>query len=161
MQVSLNWLRDYIDIDCSAEELAEKFTMAGIPVENLIREDQGLEKVVTGRIEKLERHPDSDHMWICQMNVGKFSEGLVQIVTGAQNVHEGDIVPVAMVGADLPCGKKISKGKLRGVASNGMLCSPDELNVEGSHDGILILPPDTEIGIQAGTHCKSRRLFQC
>ena len=73
MQVSLNWLRDYIDIDCSAEELAEKLTMAGIPVENLIREDAGLEKVVTGRIEKLERHPDSDHMWICQMNVGKFS----------------------------------------------------------------------------------------
>lgn len=150
MQVSLNWLRDYIDIDCSAEELAEKLTMAGIPVENLIREDAGLEKVVTGRIEKLEKHPDSDHMWICQMNVGKFSENLVQIVTGAQNVHEGDIVPVAMVGADLPCGKKISKGKLRGVASNGMLCSPDELNVEGGHDGILILPRDTEIGIQAG-----------
>lgn len=149
MQVSMNWLRDYVEIDCSAEDLAEKLTMAGIPVENLVREDAGLEKVVTGRIEKLEKHPDSDHMWICQMNVGKFHEGLLQIVTGAQNVREGDIVPVAMVGADLPCGKKISKGKLRGIASLGMLCSPDELNVEGGHDGILILPPDTEVGIQA------------
>ena len=151
MQVSLNWLRDYIEIDCTAEELAEKLTMAGVPVENLVRADAGFEKVVTGKVESMERHPDSDHLWVCQMNVGKYSPELLQIITGAQNVQTGNIVPVALVGADLPCGKKISKGKLRGVVSNGMLCSADELNleVENAVDGIYILPDDTEIGIPA------------
>ncbi len=147
MQVSTTWLKDYIDIDCTTDELAEKFTMSGSPVENIIRAGVGLEKVVTGRIEKLERHPDSDHMFVCQLNVG--AGELIQIVTGAQNVAEGQIVPVALVGANLPCGKKISKGKLRGVASNGMLCSPDELKIEGDSSGILILPEDTPVGVPA------------
>lgn len=149
MQVSINWLKDYIDIDISAEELAERLTMAGVPVENVVRADQGLDKVVTGKIEHLEPHPDSDHMLICQMNVG--ANDLLQIVTGAPNVKQGQIVPVALVGANLPCGKKISKGKLRGVVSNGMLCSADELNldVEEAERGIYILPDDTPIGIQA------------
>ena len=147
MQVSTTWLKDYIDIDCTTDELAEKFTMSGSPVENIIRAGVGLEKVVTGRIEKLTPHPDSDHMFVCQMNVG--ADELIQIVTGAQNVAEGQIVPVALVGANLPCGKKISKGKLRGVASNGMLCSPDELKIEGDSSGILILPADTPVGVPA------------
>ena len=149
MQVSIKWLKDYIDTDISAEELAERLTMAGIPVENIIRADAGLEKVVTGRIEQLDPHPDSDHMLVCQMNVG--GNELLQIVTGAPNVKQGQIVPVALVGANLPCGKKISKGKLRGVVSNGMLCSADELNIdiENGAAGIYILPDDTPIGIQA------------
>ncbi|MBO4400772.1 MAG: phenylalanine--tRNA ligase subunit beta [Selenomonadaceae bacterium] len=147
MQVSTTWLKDFIDIDCTTDELAEKFTMSGSPVENIIRAGVGLEKVVTGRIEKLTPHPDSDHMFVCQMNVG--AGELIQIVTGAPNVAEGQIVPVALVGANLPCGKKISKGKLRGVASNGMLCSPDELKIEGDSSGILILPADTPIGVPA------------
>lgn len=147
MQVSTKWLKDYIDIDLTADELAEKFTMAGIPVENVIRAGEGLEKVVTGRIEELKAHPDSDHLQICQMDVG--AENLLQIVTGAQNVAEGQIVPVALVGANLPCGKKISKGKMRGVVSNGMLCSADEMNIEGDSSGIYILPDDTPIGIPA------------
>ena len=71
MQVSIKWLKDYIDFDLTAEELADKFTMAGVPVENVIRADEGLDKVVTGRIEKLAPHPDSDHLQICQMNVGE------------------------------------------------------------------------------------------
>ncbi|MBQ7704573.1 MAG: phenylalanine--tRNA ligase subunit beta, partial [Selenomonadaceae bacterium] len=145
MQVSLNWLKDFLNIDCTTEELAEKFTMSGNPVENIIRAGQGLEKVVTGKVEKIERHPDSDHMWITQVNVA--TGELLQIVTGAQNVKLGDIVPVALVGANLPCGKKISKGKLRGVVSNGMLCSCDELKIEGDSSGILILPADTPVGI--------------
>jgi len=87
MQVSIKWLKDYIDFDWSAEELADRFTMAGVPVENVIRADEGLDKVVTGRIEKLEKHPDSDHLQICQMNVGE--KELIQIITGAQNVAEG------------------------------------------------------------------------
>ncbi len=147
MQVSTKWLKDYIDIDLTADELAEKFTLAGIPVENVIHAGAGLEKVVTGRIEELKAHPDSDHLLICQMNVGE--ENLLQIVTGAQNVKEGQVVPVALVGANLPCGKKISKGKMRGVASNGMLCSADEMNIEGDSSGIYILPEDTPIGIPA------------
>ncbi len=147
MRISIKWLKDFIDVDCPTDELAEKFTMAGLPVENIIRAGVGLEKVVTGRIEKLTRHPDSDHMFVCQMNVG--AGELLQIVTGAQNVAEGQIVPVALVGANLPCGKKISKGKLRGVVSNGMLCSPDELKIEGDASGILILPDDTPIGVPA------------
>ena len=149
MQVSIKWLKDYIDTDISAEELAERLTMVGIPVENVIRADEGLDKVVTGRIEKLEPHPDSDHMLVCQMNVG--TDELLQIVTGAPNVKQGQVVPVALVGANLPCGKKISKGKLRGVVSNGMLCSADELNldVEEAERGIYILPDGTPIGIPA------------
>ena len=147
MQVSTKWLKDYIDIDLTADELAEKFTLAGIPVENVIHAGEGLEKVVTGRIEELKAHPDSDHLLICQMNIGE--ENLVQIITGASNVEEGQIVPVALVGANLPCGKKISKGKMRGVASNGMLCSADELNIEGDSSGIYILPEDTPVGVPA------------
>ena len=147
MQVSTKWLKDYIDIDLTADELAEKFTLAGIPVENVIHAGEGLEKVVTGRIEELKAHPDSDHLLICQMNIGE--ENLVQIITGASNVAEGQIVPVALVGANLPCGKKISKGKMRGVASNGMLCSADELNIEGDSSGIYILPEDTPVGVPA------------
>ena len=145
MQVSTKWLKDYIDIDLTADELAEKFTLAGIPVENVIHAGEGLEKVVTGRIDELKAHPDSDHLQICQMDVG--AENLLQIVTGAQNVAEGQIVPVALVGANLPCGKKISKGKMRGVASNGMLCSADELKIDGDSSGIYILPEDTQVGI--------------
>lgn len=153
MQVSIKWLHDYIDFNESAEELADKLTMAGIPVENVIRADEGLDKVVTGRIESIVPHPDSDHMVITQMNVGLTEN--VQIVTGAQNVREGQIVPVAMIGANLPNGMKISKGKLRGVASNGMLCSAQELKLdltklpEEQKTGIYILPEDTAIGIPA------------
>ena len=143
MQVSIKWLKDYIDFTETPEQLADKLTMAGIPVE----------KVVTGRIEKLEPHQNSDHLQICTMNVG-LAENII-IVTGAQNVAEGQVVPVAMVGAHLPNGMKISKGKLRGVASNGMLCSAQELKLdleklpEEQKTGIFILPSDTPVGIPA------------
>lgn len=149
MQVSTKWLKDYIDIDLTADELAERFTLAGIPVENVIHAGEGLEKVVTGRIDELKPHPDSDHLLICQMDVGE--ENPLQIVTGAPNVKQGQIVPVALVGANLPCGKKISKGKMRGVASNGMLCSADELRLDvvDAVDGIYILPEDTPVGVLA------------
>ena len=104
MQVSIEWLHDYIDFKETAEELADKYTMAGVPVENVVRADRGLDKVVTGRIEQLEPNPDSDHLLVCRMNVGQ--KELVTIQTGADNVHEGDIVPVALVGAHLPNGLK-------------------------------------------------------
>lgn len=151
MQVSIKWLNDYIKFDETAEELADKYTMSGVPVENVIRADEGLDKVVTGRIEKLEAHPDSDHLQICQMNVGEKER--IQIITGAQNVKEGQIVPVAMIGAHLPNGLHIKKGKLRGLPSNGMLCSADELHMdldklpEEQKNGIYILPTDTPVGV--------------
>lgn len=153
MQVSIKWLKDYIDFTETPEQLADKLTMAGIPVENIVDPGEGLEKVVTGRIEKLEPHQNSDHLQICTMNVG-LAENII-IVTGAQNVAEGQVVPVAMVGAHLPNGMKISKGKLRGVASNGMLCSAQELKLdleklpEEQKTGIFILPSDTPVGIPA------------
>ena len=153
MQVSIKWLKDYINFTETPEQLADKLTMAGIPVENVVDPGEGLEKVVTGRIEKLEPHQNSDHLQICTMNVG-LAENII-IVTGAQNVAEGQVVPVAMVGAHLPNGMKISKGKLRGVASNGMLCSAQELKLdleklpEEQKTGIFILPSDTPVGIPA------------
>ena len=151
MQVSIKWLKDYVEIDEPAEKIADRLTMAGVPVERIVRADEGLEKVITGRIEKITPHPDSDHLLVCQLNMG--SAELTQIVTGASNVREGHIVPVATVGAVLPDGKKISKGKLRGIPSNGMMCSAGELAIdtEGLPDeqvnGIYILPPDTPVGV--------------
>ena len=153
MQVSIKWLKDYVEIDEPAEKIADRLTMAGVPVERIVRADEGLEKVITGRIEKITPHPDSDHLLVCQLNMG--SAELTQIVTGASNVREGHIVPVATVGAVLPDGKKISKGKLRGIPSNGMMCSAGELAIdtEGLPDeqvnGIYILPPDTPVGVPA------------
>lgn len=153
MQVSIKWLNDYIQFKETAEELADKYTMSGVPVENVIHADAGLDKVVTGRIEKIETHPDSDHLKVCQMNVGGKEQ--IQIITGAQNVKEGQVVPVAMVGANLPNGLHIKKSKLRGLPSNGMLCSAAELHMdlaklpENQKDGIYILPADTPVGVPA------------
>jgi len=143
MKVSLKWLKRYVDIDVSVEELCDKITLAGFEIEELVDMSESMKNVVVGRIEKLEKHPDSDHLQICQMNVGK--EELIQIITGAQNVFEGAYVPAALHKSLLPNGMKITKGKLRGLPSNGMLCSGEELcltdaDYEGaSVNGIMIL----------------------
>ena len=150
MQVSIKWLKDYIDFSWTAQELAERLTMAGIPVERVVSPGDEIEKVVTGKILSVTPHQDSDHLLVCSLEVGQKEP--VTIVTGAQNVAAGQIVPVALVGAHLPGGKKIAKGKLRGVASFGMLCSAGELGLdlekltEEEKNGIYILPPDTPIG---------------
>ncbi len=150
MQVSIKWLKDYIDFDETPDELADLLTMAGVPVENVVRADEGLEKVVTGRLAEVVPHPDSDHLQVCTVDVG--AKEPLTIVTGAPNVKQGQIVPVALVGAHLPNGQKISKGKLRGVVSMGMLCSADELKMELDNlpeeqkTGIYILPEDTIVG---------------
>jgi phenylalanyl-tRNA synthetase beta chain len=146
MKVSLSWLNKYVDIDVPVEVLCDKMVMAGFEVEEMIDLSKTMRNVVVGKVVKMERHPDSDHMFICQVDCGK--EELVQIVTGAQNVNEGDLVPAALHDSDLPNGIHIKKGKLRGVESNGMLCSGEELCVtesdyEGaSVNGIMILKPD-------------------
>ncbi len=150
MQVSIQWLKDYVDFDETPEEIADKLTMAGVPVENVVRADEGLNKVVTGKLVEVSPHPNSDHLQVCKVDVGE--KELLNIVTGAPNVRQGQVVPVALVGAHLPNGQKISKGKLRGVPSMGMLCSADELKMdienlpEEQKTGIYILPDDTPVG---------------
>ena len=129
MKLSRKWLTEFVDIGpVDDRTFAEAMTISGSKVE--VTEDLGAEiaNVVAGRIVKMERHPDSDHMWICQLDVGEAEP--LQIVTGAWNIHEGDLVPVAKHKSTLPGGKKIEKGKLRGVLSNGMLCSLSELGLD-------------------------------
>ncbi len=146
MKVSLSWLKRYVDIDVPVTELCDKMVMAGFEVEEIIDLGKSMRNVVVGKVTAMERHPDSDHMFICQIDCGKGED--VQIVTGAQNVNVGDLVPAALHDSDLPNGMHIKKGKLRGIASNGMLCSGEELCVteddyEGaSVNGIMILHAD-------------------
>ena len=140
MKVPMKWLNEYTKIDLPAEQYVEKMIMSGTGVEGYDKTGDDFSGVVVGLVEKMERHPDSDHLWICQVDAGE----KLQIVTGAQNVFEGAYVPVATVGAQLPGGIKIKRGKLRGVESSGMLCSGPELNVpDGLYphcgdEGILI-----------------------
>ena len=108
--------------------MAEKLTRVGLEVESVNYLGAGLEGVVTGKVTQIERHPNSDHLWICMMDYG--SGEIVQILTGAQNVHQDDIVPVAVVGSQLPSGMKLKKAKMRGLDSFGMLCSAEELGID-------------------------------
>jgi len=146
MKVPYKWLKDYAQIDIDAKELADRLTLSGSKVEEVISSGDEITNVVTGKIESIAPHPDADKLVICQLNVGE--KELVQIVTGANNMVEGDIVPVALHGASLPNGMKIKKGKLRGIVSNGMMCSEEELGIptEEPVHGLMILPQDTPIG---------------
>ena len=143
MYISLSWLKQYVDIDVSVDELCEKMIHIGFEVEDLQDLSKTMNNVVVGRVTAMEKHPDSDHLWICQVDVG--AEEPVQIVTGAQNVFEGAYVPAALHKSDLPNGMHITKGKLRGVPSNGMLCSGEELNLKAGDfpnadvNGIMIM----------------------
>ncbi|WP_298034791.1 phenylalanine--tRNA ligase subunit beta [uncultured Dysosmobacter sp.] len=128
MNLSRKWLSEFVTVDANDKEFAEAMTLSGSKVELTHDLGEDISNVVVGRIKKMERHPDSDHMWVCQVDVGK--EEPVQIVTGAWNIHEGDLVPVALHKSTLPGGKKIEKGKLRGMLSNGMLCSLKELGLD-------------------------------
>lgn len=149
MKLSLNWVKKYTDINVSVRELCDKMTMAGFEVEGIEDASAAAQNVVVGRIEKIEKHPDSDHLLICQVNVGS---GTVQIVTGASNVFQGALVPAALNDSILPNGTHIKSGKLRGVVSDGMLCSGEELMLSEEEYpgagvyGILILKDDCTIG---------------
>ena len=146
MNLSMNWLADYVDVkDVDIRDYCERLTYTGSKVEGYEVLGDDIINVVVARIVKMERHPDSDHLFICQMDCGNAAEGIQQIVTGAQNVFEGAIVPAALPVAHLPGDVTIKAGKLRGVPSNGMLCSFGEMNLT-EHDcpgkeanGILIL----------------------
>ena len=145
MKLNRKWLHeDFVDLShVSDKEYVEKLTVFGQKVETYERMDAEIRNVVVGKVVSIVRHENSDHMWVCQVDVG--SEEPVQIVTGAQNVHEGDLVPAALHNSYLPGGIHITKGKLRGVPSNGMLCSFEELGLTQNDlpgafaDGIWIL----------------------
>jgi len=132
MKLPLQWCSDFTNIkDIDIKTFCDRMTDTGSKVEGWEENARDIENVVVGRVVKMERHPDSDHLWICEVDVGEASHR--QIVTGAQNVFEGAIVPVAKAPAKLPGGVEIKSGKLRGVVSDGMLCSIDELGLT-SHD---------------------------
>ena len=134
MDLSMKWLGDYIDVsDMPIKEFCSGLTISGSKVERWETEGGEISKVVVGKILSVVPHENSDHLVVCKVDVGHASPDILQIVTGASNVHEGDFVPVAMDGSTLPGGVKIKKGKLRGVESNGMLCSLGELGLT-THD---------------------------
>ena len=163
MNTSLSWLKAYVpELDVTAQEFTDAMTLSGSKVEGFEKLDADLEKIVIGQIEKIERHPDADKLIICQVNIGK--EAPIQIVTGAPNVKEGDKVPVVLDGGRVagghdgkmtPGGIKIKKGKLRGIESNGMMCSIEELGSsrdmypEAPEYGIYIFPEDAVVGADA------------
>ena len=147
MILSRNWLNEFVDLkDITDKEFNDEMTLSGSKVETIERPDENLKNVVVGKILEMKRHENSDHMWVCKIDVG--GERELQIVTGAQNVNIGDLVPVALDGSTLPGGKEIRTGKLRGELSEGMLCSLGELGLEqrdfpyAIEDGIFILEED-------------------
>jgi phenylalanyl-tRNA synthetase beta chain len=144
MNLSMRWLKEFVPLDdMPIRDFTEAVTMSGSKVESWEQEGAEISNVVVGKVLSLERHPNSDHMWITKTDVG--SGEPLQIVTGAQNLKVGDIVPVALHNSTLPGGKKIKRGKLRGVESNGMLCSLSELGLTkhdfpyAIEDGIFVL----------------------
>lgn len=150
MNLSMKWLNDYVKADMPIKDYCHALTMAGQKVECYEIEGKEISNVVVGKILSVVPHENSDHLVVCQVEVGK--DAPIQIVTGASNVNAGDIVPVAMDGSTLPGGIKIKKGKLRGVESNGMLCSLGELGLDtrdfpyAVEDGIFIMQEECEIG---------------
>ena len=150
MKISLNQLKSYVDIDVPVQELCDKMVMAGFEVESCENLADTMKNVVAAKILKISPHENSDHLQICQMDIGEGEP--LQIVTGADNIFEGAIVPAALHNSLLPNGMEIKKGKLRGVESNGMLCSGEELLLK-EYDypgaevyGILILKDDVAVG---------------
>jgi phenylalanyl-tRNA synthetase beta chain len=149
MRVSYNWLKDYVDFDLSPQELAKALTARGVVVETLTYANPGVEGVVVGKVVEMAKHPQADTLWVCQVDIG--GGKVLQILTGAQNVRTGDFVPAAIPGSKIP-GMVLTAKPLRGLESNGMLCSPAEIGAGDDADGILILPvndPDLAPGQDA------------
>lgn len=151
MKVSYEWLSEYVDVSgYTATELAEKLTRSGIEVDVVENRNQGVSKVFVGYVKTKEKHPNADKLSVCTVDVGEAED--LQIVCGAKNVDAGQKVPVAVVGAVLPNNFKIKRAKLRGVESQGMICSAKEIGLNDkllskeAQDGILILPDDLELG---------------
>jgi phenylalanyl-tRNA synthetase beta chain len=147
MQVSVKWLRDYVDVDVSPAELAERLTMAGLEVDSLHETGPAFSGVRVARIHSLKPHPNADKLVLCQVTTG---DRILPVVCGARNIGVGDTVPLAEVGATLPGGLVIRNSVIRGEASEGMLCSEEELGIGDDAAGIMILPPDLPLGGELG-----------
>lgn len=162
MNTPISWIKVYVpDLDCDIRDFVDSMTLSGSHVESFECKDKNLEKIVVGRIEKIDKHPDADKLVVCQVNIGAET---IQIVTGAKNVKEGDVIPVVLDGGkvasahgdsnEYPDGIKIKKGKLRGVESNGMMCGIEELGSsrdfypEAPEDGVYVFPEDS--GVKPG-----------
>ena len=143
MRVPLSWLRDYVDIELSPRRLAEELTVRGMEAE-VETADAGWTDVVVGRLVEVERHPNADTLWLTKVDIGAGGEP-IEIVCGAQNLEVGQLVPAALVGSVLPGDRRIERSKIRGVVSNGMLCSAVELGLGADADGIHILGHADEI----------------
>ncbi len=163
MNTALSWIKAYVpELECTDQEYCDAMTLTGTKVEGYERLDKNLEKIVIGQIEKIEKHPDADKLIVCQVNIGT---EVIQIVTGAPNVKEGDKIPVVLAGGKVAGGHdggpmpedgiNIKAGKLRGIESNGMMCSIEELGSdrnmypEAPEDGIYIFPKDAQVGADA------------
>src|SRR3954469_15683983 len=154
MKVTLTWLRQYVDFDWSAEQLAEHLTMLGLEVEGIQKLGGEFEGVVVAQVLASEKHPNADKLSVCRVADGK---GERQIVCGAKNFKVGDKVPLALPGCTLPTPAgappfTIKVGKLRGVESQGMMCSAKELGLAEDAEGLLILPPDATVGQPLAAH---------
>lgn len=149
MKAPLKWIKDHVDINVDIKEYIDAMTLSGSKVEGVVDMAEDIEKVVVGKIVEIEPHPNADKLVVCKVDIG--SE-VLQIVTGAPNVKEGDIIPLALVGAKLP-GGKIKAAKLRGVESYGMMCSIDELNLSKDYlpdapdDGVYVFKEDLPLGM--------------
>lgn len=154
MKVSYNWLSEYVDLTgITPHELAEKLTRSGVEVDAVESRNTGVSKVVVGYVKERSKHPDADRLSVCIVEAGQEED--LQIVCGAQNVAQGQKVPVALIGAKLPGDFQIKRSKLRGVESQGMICSAKELGLndkllgKDQQEGIMVLPEDAEVGMDA------------
>src|SRR6478672_1257788 len=144
MRVPLSWLRDYVDVQLTPEQLAERLTLLGMEVQSIQARGADWHDVVVGELLSVERHPRADRLSLTRVTVG--SGEPLEIVCGATNIAAGQRVPVALPGAVLPGDRRIDRTEKMGVVSNGMLCSGDELGLTADTDGILILPAHTPLG---------------
>ncbi len=147
MKVSLNWLRDYVEIRMEIKELINLLTMAGLEIEQAISTGEGFEKIVVAEISSIRRHPNADRLSLVEARTGKEK---FSIVCGATNIRDGQKVPLALAGARLPNGVEIKRSEIRGETSEGMLCSEIELGLGQDAAGIMILPPDLPLGVNLG-----------
>jgi phenylalanyl-tRNA synthetase beta chain len=144
MKFSVNWLRDFVDLPDKIDDLGQLLTLAGVEIEGIEQRGANIDKVIVAQITSSSRHPNADRLTVCEVDDASGTKR--QIVCGATNYKVGDKVPLALPGAKLPNGTEIRKSKLRGVESEGMLCSPIELGLGEDASGLLILSPDAKIG---------------
>ena len=146
MRVPLSWLREFVDVQLTPEQLAERLTLLGMEVKSIERWGADWEQVVIGELVSVERHPRADRLSLTTVTLGDGGEPM-SIVCGATNIAPGQRIPVALPGAVLPGNRRIERAEKMGVVSNGMLCSGEELRLTGDGDGILILPADAPLGV--------------